>query len=102
MATKLQWKWKGLVLASLIIFSCDTEDRDPEPQGEVTLSSPTVEPDGSLSLNATAGFEAEITDLEGNPSLPYEWSLAAGRGTLIMENQELGHQGNLPPTGLAL
>lgn len=92
MATKLQWKWKGLVLASLISFSCDTEDIDPEPQGEVTLSSPTVEPDGSLSLNATAGFEAEITGLDGNPSLVYEWSLAAGKGTLILENQERGHQ----------
>lgn len=92
MLTSFKYKWMGLFLASWVIVSCDNEDIGPELQGEVTLSSPTVEPDGSLSLNATADFEAEITGLEGNPSLIYEWSLAEGRGTLMVEIEDKGNQ----------
>ncbi|WP_439482925.1 hypothetical protein [Cyclobacterium plantarum] len=90
--TGLNGKWMGLFLASLIMVSCDSEDIGPEHQGEVTVSSPTVEPDGSLSLNATATFEAEISGLDGSPTLVYEWSLGAGRGTLMVEQEEKGHQ----------
>ncbi|SEJ76971.1 hypothetical protein SAMN05192553_11223 [Cyclobacterium xiamenense] len=79
-----------------LLLGCNTQDPNPKPQGEVTLSSPTIEPDGSLSLNATAGFEAAISGLESNPSLVYEWSLAAGRGTLIVDNQEKGRSWRVP------
>lgn len=92
MSTILKCKWLGLLLASMVVVSCDNEGIGPDLQGEVTLTSPTVQPEGSLSLNATANFEAEITDLEGNPSLIYEWSLAASRGTLLVENQDKGNQ----------
>ncbi|WP_154858533.1 hypothetical protein [Cyclobacterium xiamenense] len=69
MSKRASWKEMGIPLLGLVLLGCNTEDPNPEPQGEVTLSSPTIEPDGSLSLNATAGFEAAISGLEGNPSL---------------------------------
>ena len=56
------------------------------------MSSPTVKPDGSLSLNATARFDAKITDPVGDLTLTYEWSLLEARGTLIVENQAVGNQ----------
>lgn len=92
MANILKCKWIGLFLASVIMLSCDNDDNGPDKQVNVILSSPTVEPDGSLSLNATARFDAEIMDMVDSLPLIYEWSLQETRGTLVVENQDQGDQ----------
>lgn len=87
----LKYKWIGLLLASLVVASCDNEDNVPDKQVTVVISSPTVEPDGSLSLNATASFNAEITDPVDGLNLIYEWSLDESRGTLVFDDKNGGN-----------
>ncbi|WP_162623224.1 hypothetical protein [Confluentibacter sediminis] len=77
-------KWAGLFLISIYVLSCSTEDNH---QGKVKLSSPTVEPGGSLSINASARFNAEVMDVADSFNLIYEWSLGEGRGALVVDDQ---------------
>jgi len=80
----------GLILASIFIIGCKKKDTNPDEQSNVKLSSPTVEPGGDLSINATARFDVEVTGASGIDTLIYEWTLREGRGTLIISNSPYG------------
>lgn len=84
--------WAGLLLFTFMLTGCDNQINDPGEQGTVLLSSPTVEPDGSLSLNATARFDARYTGETDSSSLIYEWSLQETRATLIVDGRDMGAQ----------
>jgi hypothetical protein len=92
MTNTLKFKGIGLILLIISTLGCSSDVNGPDKQGDVVLSSPTVEPEGSLSLNAKARFDANITGLEENPPLIYEWSLKEARGMLIVEDQDRGFQ----------
>ncbi len=78
-----------VLFAGILFYGCEEEKSN---QGNVELSSPTVEPDGNLSLNAIARFDADVTEMEGSPSVIYEWTLQTSRGTLIVDDEEAGNQ----------
>jgi len=93
-ANILKWKWLNLLLLGFIILGCGGGDKvnSPDAQGKVVLSSPTVEPNGSLSLDATARFEAKVSADLADTSLVYAWSLKESRGTLVVEGVDQGAQ----------
>ncbi len=82
----------SLFLISTIIIGCNSGVNSPDKQGSVVLSSPTVEPDGNLSIHATARFDVEVTGLEDDQQLTYDWSLQEARGTLVVDGQDKGRQ----------
>ena len=82
----LNCKWVGLLLAGILLWSCEKKDNGPDIQGNVALSSPTIEPGGSLSINATARFDVEVSDVPDSITLIYEWTLLESRSTLIINN----------------
>jgi len=92
----LKWNLIGILLAGAIFSGCEKNDDNPDYQGNVVLSSPTVGSGGSLSVNATARFDAQYTDSLGEtPELVYEWSLQQARGTLVINNQDNGAQAQI-------
>lgn len=79
-------KWIASILICVLVYGCDTEDNSIQ-EGAVVLSSNDLSSDGSLSIYATARFDATINVEEANLILTYEWSLLTSRGALMVNGQ---------------
>lgn len=92
----LKCKWLAIFLVCAGLFSCDSDGG--ETQGNATLYSPTVEPKGSLSINAKAMFNVEVNGVPDSLSLTYVWTLKESRCTFMVESEHLGSQAetNIP------
>lgn len=79
----------ALVLTALLTLSACSPGGPAA--SNVQVSSPTVNPQGQLSLHATATFEVSVQDPNGlhqAEDLRYHWSLAAERGTYLPDGDE--------------
>lgn len=76
----------ALVLTSLVTLSACSPAGPADSNVQVT--SPTVTPNGQLSLNATATFAVSVQDPDGlyqAEDLRYHWSLDEERGTFLLD-----------------
>lgn len=76
----------ALVLTALVTLSACSPAGPANSNVQVT--SPTVTPNGQLSLNATATFEVSIQDPDGlhqPEDLSYQWSLDEERGAFLLD-----------------
>lgn len=80
----------GLLL--LPLAGCDFGD-DDGGTAQVALTSPDLEPDNILALNARATLTATVTDYDGDISaLSYRWQVANGRAVFVSGSDDLGGQ----------
>jgi len=73
------------VTALIALAACS---QGGSPASNVQVTSPTVDPQGSLSLHATATFEASVKDPNGlheAGDLRYHWTLDTDRGTYLLD-----------------